>query len=51
MKDDIMKSSGVVIENLNLSFGDTHVLKGVNLNIEAGEFFAFLGPSGSGQTT
>ena len=33
MKDDIMKSSGVVIENLNLSFGDTHVLKGVNLNL------------------
>ena len=42
MKDDIMKSSGVVIENLNLSFGDTHVLKGVNLNIEAGEFLPFL---------
>ena len=41
----------VDIEGVNLSYGDNHVLKNVNLAIEPGEFFAFLGPSGCGKTT
>jgi len=45
------ETAGVVIEDLNLSFGETHVLKGVDLSIKQGEFFAFLGPSGSGKST
>ncbi|MDX9862352.1 MAG: ABC transporter ATP-binding protein [Rhodospirillales bacterium] len=42
---------GVTIEGVNLSFGKTHVLKGIDLEIQPGEFFAFLGPSGCGKTT
>ena len=42
---------GVRLERIDLSFGKTHVLKGIDLTIEPGEFFAFLGPSGCGKTT
>jgi len=42
-----MAKAGIKIENVHLSFGKTKVLKGVDLEIRPGEFFAFLGPSGS----
>ncbi len=39
------------IENLKLSFEDTHVLKGIDLEINQGDVLAILGPSGSGKST
>ncbi|MGB2691766.1 MAG: ATP-binding cassette domain-containing protein [Thermodesulfobacteriota bacterium] len=41
---------GVKIDDINRSFGDNHVLRGVNLNIEPGETVVILGKSGSGKS-
>ncbi len=42
---------GVSIEHVTFGYGATPVLEDVSLDIEKGQFFAFLGPSGSGKTT
>lgn len=41
----------ISVENLNKSYKGTQVLKDVNLQVDAGELFAFLGPNGAGKTT
>src|SRR5690625_951870 len=46
---DKMKS--VVVNGLTKDFSGMTVLKDINLDIQAGEFFALLGPSGCGKTT
>ena len=39
------------IEQLSKRFGTQTVLRGIDLTLAAGEFFALLGPSGCGKTT
>ncbi len=39
------------INNVTKSFGDTTVLKNINLNIKDGEFLILVGPSGCGKST
>ena len=41
----------IKVENVDLSYGENHVLKNVSLDISPGDLFAFLGPSGCGKTT
>ena len=45
------RSVAIHIRNLYLAFGETEVLKGIDLEIKPGELFSFLGPSGSGKST
>ena len=39
------------INELNKNFGITEVLKGINLDINDGDFLVLLGPSGCGKST
>src|SRR5260370_5238273 len=48
-----MTSATYVIEvrNLTKAYGQTQVLKGIDLQVERGTMLALLGPNGAGKTT
>lgn len=46
-----MNGSIVSLKNVEKWFGENHVVKNMNLEIQEGEFLTLLGPSGCGKTT
>ncbi len=41
----------IAIENLTKSFGSFYALRGIDLTLNAGEFWIIVGPNGAGKTT
>ena len=46
-----MTNSPIIAEDLVRHFGDVQAVKGINLEVKAGEIFGFLGPNGAGKST
>ncbi|VAW85527.1 Efflux ABC transporter, ATP-binding protein [hydrothermal vent metagenome] len=44
-------SISITVKNIHKSFSSIKALKGINLEIERGEFFGLLGPNGAGKST
>ena len=44
-------TTAIKINRIHKHFGALHALKGIDLSIEQGEFFALLGPNGAGKST
>jgi ABC-2 type transport system ATP-binding protein len=41
----------ITVRGLRKSYGDLEAVRGIDLEVERGEIFAFLGPNGAGKTT
>jgi iron complex transport system ATP-binding protein len=46
-----MTAPAIQIENVSAGYRDTHVLKGISLDIAEGEMVGILGPNGAGKST
>src|ERR1700756_3912601 len=51
MRAEERSMASVTISNVQKYFGTTHVIRGVSIGIEDGEFCVLIGPSGCGKST
>ncbi len=46
-----MPAPVISVRDLRMSYGEVEAVRGIDLEVERGEIFAFLGPNGAGKTT
>ncbi|MFC7879436.1 ABC transporter ATP-binding protein [Isoptericola sp. NPDC057391] len=51
MTTDQARGPAIHVQGIEKSFGELHVLRGVDLDVAAGSIFALLGSNGAGKTT
>lgn len=44
-------SAALQVENLTVSYGDIHAVKGISFEVQAGEIFTLIGANGAGKTS
>jgi branched-chain amino acid transport system ATP-binding protein len=43
--------SAIIVENLTVSYGDIHAVKGISFEVKEGEIFTLIGSNGAGKTS
>ena len=43
--------SALLVENLTVSYGDIHAVKGISFEVRKGEIFTLIGANGAGKTS
>lgn len=49
--DQMLAPIKIEVKNVNFGYGETEILKDINLQVREGEFIVLMGPSGSGKST
>src|SRR5262245_23888160 len=50
-RTEVATGNAIHVRNLKKSYGEFKAVKGVDLEIEAGEIFGLIGPDGAGKTS
>lgn len=48
---EFSKEPVITLRDLNMSYGDKQVLKGINLDVYKGQIIGYIGPNGAGKST
>jgi ABC-2 type transport system ATP-binding protein len=51
VEDRVQQTAAVSVQGLVKTYGEVQAVRGIDLEVRAGETFGFLGPNGAGKST